>query len=156
MTKRTYIYLLLDAEEVPRYVGKSVNCKQRFSTHRTHQGHTWAVNMVVLEIVPPWKSWKERETYWITYYLPTLYNLRKRGGAGAVPGCKRTPEAIEAHRKAITGSRQTQESNDRRSAALNGRAKSPATISALSARTKLQWTNPDSRSTILQGIRNRR
>lgn len=62
-----YIYLVVDADNVPHYVGKSVNVKDRFNWHKSLG--SWAYAVIILEEVLATDRWEDRERFW--EFLPS-------------------------------------------------------------------------------------
>lgn len=85
-----YIYLILDSNNVPKYVGISFDPANRFLSHK--RKHEWAVDchIFVIDFVED-KDWKERERFWIAYYSQ-WYHLENihSGGGSAYP----VPEVV--------------------------------------------------------------
>lgn len=99
-TKVTYIYGLLDENNVVKYVGKSDNPKKRFNEHiieskkykKTHK-QRWifdqiknnkVINIKIIECVD-YNIWGDREKYWINKFgLDNLTNY-ELGGKGGKP-----------------------------------------------------------------------
>lgn len=94
-----YIYLILDADGTPCYVGKSDHPDRRFRQHRMTQRHRWATSYLIIEAVALNESWKDREEFWISYYRRwyPLKNVSKGGrGAGSHGVFYRNREEITA------------------------------------------------------------
>jgi len=133
------IYLLLDADGDPRYIGYSANIRRRLAEHRRQ--HPWLVTFVLLDVVHPWQTWQEREQFWIEYYLQfaELMNIA-RGGNGtgwtswearanlskALKGKKKPPRSKQ-HSAAIAasnqGKRHSEETKLKMSLARKGKPK---------------------------------
>jgi hypothetical protein len=96
----TYIYSLsCPFTNDIRYIGKSNNPKNRFNRHiknakdgKTFHCPTWIRSILKLNNIPilniiekcAIENWKEKETYWISFYLNKGYDLTncKNGGDG--------------------------------------------------------------------------
>lgn len=96
------IYLLVDQDGTPRYVGKSGVLDRRIYTHR--YDHEWFGGYFVLEWTTP-ATWREREGFWIAYFRRLGFPLENKnnGGSGELPGAKRPPEVCANVSKALTG-----------------------------------------------------
>lgn len=81
-TKPVAIYLLLDEDGAPRYVGKSLKLSSRIRNHRRNK--PWLTTYLVLEIVIP-PSDVEREKQWIVAFRSMGFTLENKndGGSGA-------------------------------------------------------------------------
>lgn len=115
---QVYIYTLSDplTKEV-RYVGKSVNPKKRLDNHlhikKKAHCSCWIQSLKNKDLKPIFsiieitdkENWIDREQYWIAYYKQQGANLTNHsiGGEGQ------------------TGTKQSQESNLKRSISLKGR-----------------------------------
>ena len=101
-----YIYGLVDPrDDRVKYVGKTVNLKERLSEHirRCHEKRTpknaWIVHLLGLGLSPTTQvietcdeeNWKEREKFWISSY-PDLKNWTAGGDGG-----RQSDECIEKH-----------------------------------------------------------
>lgn len=94
MKNKVYIYALLDENNVIRYIGKSINPKQRYSSHisrsKERKTHTncWIYGLLQRGVKPSMQiieectedNWIEREQYWIKQF-DNLTNLTD-GGEG--------------------------------------------------------------------------
>jgi hypothetical protein len=112
--KPTLIYLLRDPRDNRvRYVGKTINHKNRYRAHRAPSAQyccaRWLKElrslgmlptMEIIETVPPGHDWAEREIYWIAYWRerePDLTNTAT--GGQTAPSMKQSALTI-ARRKA--------------------------------------------------------
>lgn len=103
-----YIYVLIDPRDSRiRYVGQTVNIKQRYKNHciihrsKDHRSH-WLNNLRSLNLKPIMQiveecdesTWAERETYWIRHYRDLGCGLvnATEGGEG-ISGLKHSEEA---------------------------------------------------------------
>lgn len=107
------IYLLLDADGDPRYIGYSANIRRRLMEHRRQ--HPWLVTFVILDVVHPWQTWHEREQFWIAYYsqFAELMNIA-RGGNGTGFTSWETRQNLS---NALTGMKRGPWSEERKAAA---------------------------------------
>lgn len=145
--KTTFIYRLDDPETgETRYVGKTNDPKKRLRGHirdarreRYHKGY-WITNllarglkplMVIIEEVP-FEIWRERELYWIHFYLehghPLTNTYFGSEGTGIIPPETRAKlSAVKKGKKAPPGT------GAKISAANKGRTRSPEEIAKSSA-----------------------
>jgi hypothetical protein len=100
MTDVTYIYEL-SKNDVPFYVGKTINPKMRLNHHKIKY------NGAVMTVIDSVKStdhkvWKPLESMWIEHYIDQGFTLtnKNNGGQGA---SKYTPEQCDKMKKKKTG-----------------------------------------------------
>jgi len=92
MARQVFIYVLLDADNQCRYVGKSVNVQRRFKDHRRRK-FAWAVMYDVLETCDE-AGWEEREKHWIAYGRAQGWPLENiaKGGNGWPAGSRHSDQ----------------------------------------------------------------
>ena len=85
MKTKTYIYEL-SIDNIPFYIGKTVNPKQREKKHIIERKNPNIVLTVIDEIIGDVKQWKPLESYWISQYQQWGFELKNKnkGGAGRV------------------------------------------------------------------------
>ena len=88
------IYKLI-RNNIPFYIGKSSNPKQRLYAHRLKYGTD--VDMKILEVVKD-EDWKSRESYWINEHKSYKLLNKNEGGGGPKTGT-RTKESIEGFKE---------------------------------------------------------
>lgn len=143
------IYLLMDSDGNPRYIGKTDNLTKRVWTHRRNR--PWVDRGVELEVVASDARWQDRERYWIAYYrqFVNLDNIT-RGGNGCGPVSEATRRKLSA---ALSRVPRTPEWVARVAAAssraLTGRKIGPQSpehtakiIATKRARAAAGWVNP--------------
>lgn len=95
MNNKVYIYGLTDENDIIRYIGKTINPNQRYSSHissaknkKTHK-ECWLYSLLIKNIKPKMiileecsENWSEREKYYIKIYN-NLTNLTD-GGEGTI------------------------------------------------------------------------
>lgn len=135
----TYIYALCEPSYVPvegdlpspdvvRYVGKTVEPRERFMEHRRARGKNhrdaWirAVQrgghcpvMAILEVVPDLVDWRAAEAQWVVYYRDCGAHLTNGTDHGQWAGPGLTSEALARRSAAVAASLRTPEARAKRS-----------------------------------------
>lgn len=80
---RISIYLLIDEDGYPRYVGRTKDFKQRLVSHRINK--KWLSDYLILEVTNESNA-SIREKYWISHFLKMGFALdnKNRGGSGSL------------------------------------------------------------------------
>jgi hypothetical protein len=82
-TKFTYIYFLHNGNNIPFYIGKSINK----NLHRSYQHKKTYGKNTILEIVDivETKNWKFWESYWIEQFKQWGFDLKNKNNGGGGP-----------------------------------------------------------------------
>ena len=131
-----FIYLLLDGNGAPLYVGKTINPSLRPKDHRKRFPEA---QYVIVEKVSASERWQDRERFWIAYYRQWFALANKApGGGGMGPlteeqrtrislkqkGVPKSPQAV-ANMKAAKRPSQTAEAKRKVSEFQKDRPKPP-------------------------------
>lgn len=131
--RKKYIYGLRDpVTGVIRYVGASVNPRNRLSSHlgkdeigSTKEKREWVQGLLDQNLRPElvileecdWDEWEEKERWWISSF-DNLVNRARGGGGGGTFGMKQSEEWINKRAAALKGNKgrtgQTQSEEERR------------------------------------------
>ena len=113
-TKPTIIYVLRDPRDNRvRYVGKTINHKNRYRAHRAPTGQhccgKWLAElrsmgilpvMEIIETVSAGQDWAEREIYWIAYWRAKEPDLTNTATGGQTAPTLKQPKLTVARRLA--------------------------------------------------------
>jgi len=151
-TRPTGIYLVLDEDGYPLYVGKSLYPDSRC------RGHLKTFPAARAYFILHWVShyeWQRFERAWIKYFRELGFSLENKnpGGGGLTHlsreqrdhlrqvhlGKKESVETREKKRQAMLGKKQSELSNLRRSVAMLGKEVKPEVKDRLREKAQVQW-----------------
>jgi hypothetical protein len=94
---KTIIYCIFDENEMPIYIGKTI---QKINVRKNHHRHRFGhdISVIELDYVDDWKFW---EKYWIEQFKVWGYDLRNRnsGGGGPTKHSEETKQLMSQQRK---------------------------------------------------------
>ena len=137
--KKIFIYYLHQGDNIPFYIGKTTNEKERRSAHKRKYGAN--TQLEILQEVDK-DSWKKWETYFIQQYKEKGYMLKNKNQGGG--GCdKHSLETRKLISKKTTGLKRSKETRERMSKAQKGKPRNlPSNHGELISKAKKGIPNP--------------
>jgi predicted GIY-YIG superfamily endonuclease len=163
-----FIYALKDPNGHIRYVGKTINPRQRMIRHLSTWGNTthkgfWIrkllqeglkPTMVILERVTN-EKWRQAETRWIRRLRRAGFDLTNSTEGGDGAGRPRTPDERQRISKALTGRQRSATTRAKIAATLTGHTVSETTRALLRARQLGRTASEETRKRISEANRRR-
>jgi hypothetical protein len=143
MINTTYIYFLHKGDNIPFYIGKSVNPDLRIAEHRWKKKGGIKPEFVIIDEVPT-NEWLFWEKWYIELFKSWGFILENKnnGGGGMV---KHSNESKLKISNSLTGKKHTEETKQKMKQSALGRHHSPSQSKKLSESLKDYYlTNPGS------------